>query len=225
MDYRSRLQATILSTIIRDLPHAFWQDFRARSRQVYLDEFHEVLNDQNLVPNHRLHKLVQDRQFRMENLLATVALEHSLTVTPTLVIKNNRSFVYVTNGDVGLTQSYVKTIGAMPKPARFREQHAAMNNISRSPRLDLGDEPSKAILGKDFYGIITHNPVGRHFDEDCQRLGMMQFCVPFDNCSEWAAELAIEEILSAYDDAKPVHGTDRRLPWKESAGKKESDEK
>ena len=224
MDFTSRLQATIISTIIRDYPRAFWQDFRARGRQVYLDEFHAVLNDKNLVHNHRLHKLLQDRHFRMEHLLSSVAQEHSLAVSSTLVVENNRRFVYVANGNLGLTQSYVKTIGAMPKPARFREQHAAMNEISRSPRLDLGDEPSGVILGKDYYGIIAHNPIGRRFDEDCQRLGMMQFCVPFGDCSGWAAELTIEELLSAYDAVAPARGTDRRLAWRKSGGKKESGE-
>ncbi|MCH8097939.1 MAG: hypothetical protein IID53_12760 [Proteobacteria bacterium] len=111
----------------------------------------------------------------------------------------------------------------MPKPARFRERHAAMSNIPKFPRLDLGDEPPEVLLGKDFYGLLAHNPVGKRFTEHEQRLGMMQFCIPVNDCSGWAVELAIEEIVSAYQVAAPAEKVDRRLPWKkrgEEEGKK-----
>src|SRR3546814_4478945 len=67
------------------------------------------------------------------------------------------------------------SIGAMPKPARFRERLAAINDIMRSPRLDLGDEPREVLLGKRFYGLLAHNPAGKRFVESDRRLGMIQF--------------------------------------------------
>src|SRR3546814_7516787 len=76
----------------------------------------------------------------------------------------------------------------MPKPARFRERLAAINDIMRSPRLDLGDEPREVLLGKRFYGLLAHNPAGKRFVESDQRLGMIQFCLPMKDCSDRSEE-------------------------------------
>jgi hypothetical protein len=115
----------------------------------------------------------------------------------------------------------VQAIGAMPKPAKYREQLAAMSAIPKAPRFDFGDEPQEVLLGKDFYGLLAHNPVGKRFTEHDQRLGMIQFCIPVDDCTEWAVELTVEEILSAYESAAPGKKPDRSLPWKR--GKKDTD--
>jgi hypothetical protein len=103
----------------------------------------------------------------------------------------------------------------MPKPARYRERHAALNEIVTAPRLDLGDEPPEVLLGKDFYGLLAHNPAGKRFAADEQRLGMIQFCVPDREMQVWAAQLAIDEIISAYDSIAPTQKADRALPWKQ----------
>src|SRR3546814_19450852 len=79
----------------------------------------------------------------------------------------------------------------MPKPARFRERLAAINDIMRSPRLDLGDEPREVLLGKRFYGLLAHHPAGKRFVESDQRLGMIQFCLPVKACSDWALQIGI----------------------------------
>jgi hypothetical protein len=215
MDWQARLTATVISTIVRDFPKGFWEDARTGTRQSYLDVFHQFNADPNLVGEQRLDKLYQDRHFRMEHLLAIVARKHGLPCTPTLLATNSRHYVYVTKGAIGLTQAYVPAIGAMPKPARFREQLAAMNAIPNKPRLDLGDEPREALLGKDFYGLLAHNPAGRRFAEQDQRLGMIQFCVPVPDCSEWAVELTIDEITAAYERMAPRDkASNRGLRWK-----------
>lgn len=227
MDWHARLKATILSTIVRDFPRGFWEDGRAAARQAYLDVFHQIAADPNLVVEQQLDKLYQDRHFRMEHLLATVARKHGLPSTSTLLATNSRHYVYVAKGSIGLTQAYVPAIGAMPKQARYRERLAAMSAIPKTPRLDFGDEPREVLIGKDFYGLLAHNPAGNRFTEQDQRLGMIQFCVPVNDCSEWAIELAIEEILSEYETAAPSAKPDRRLPWKadKKETKKEDDQK
>jgi hypothetical protein len=140
-------------------------------------------------------------------------------------LPNNRHYVYVANGSLGLTQSYVPTIGAMPKVAKFREVHAAINAISRQTRLDLGDEPKEVLIGKEFYGVLAHNPVSKRFTDHDQRLGMIQFCVPVNDCSGWAVQLTIEEILAAYDSmSRTEKKPDRRLRWKKNPKKKEGKE-
>ena len=145
MDWYERLRSTIVSTIVRDTPKGFWEEIRDRGRQTYLDTFHHVRTDPYMVVNQRIDSLYQVRHFRMEHLLATVAQQHGLACTPTLPSENKRHYVYVTKGAIGLTQAYVPAIGAMPKPARFRERHAKLTDIPKSPRFDLGDEPAEAI--------------------------------------------------------------------------------
>ncbi|MGF1611978.1 MAG: hypothetical protein ACFCUQ_21450, partial [Kiloniellales bacterium] len=179
-----------------------------------------VNSDPTVVNEQRLDKLYQDRHFRMEQLLLALAADHGLDGSPRLLEDNNRHYVYVASGAVGMTQSYVPAIGAMPKPAKFRERLAAMGQIGRSPRLDFGDEPSGLLKVKEFYGLVAHNPAGKHFAEDQQRLGLIQFCVPFDDFSEWALELTIEEILAGYDLLAPSEKGDRSLPWRGREDKK-----
>jgi hypothetical protein len=173
-----------------------------------------VRADPNVVGEQRIDKLYQDRHFRMEHLLTMLAREHGLACSSTLLSENNRHYVYCAKGAIGLTQTYVPAIGAMPKPARYREQLAAMSDIPKFPRLDLGDEPSEVLLGKDFYGLLAHNPIGKRFSEHDQRLGMIQFCAPVKDCSEWAVQITIEEIVAGYERVAPGKKADRRLPWK-----------
>jgi len=220
MDGFSRLRHAILSMIVRDLPLGFWEDARTRAMQTYLDIFHEIKSDPNALDEQRLDKLYQDRHFRMERLLADLAKKHGLACSPTILDENNRRYVYVTKGSFGLTQTYVQAIGGMPHPARFRERLAAMNGIPDEPRLDFGDEPREVLLEKEFYGLLAHNPVGKRFIENDQKLGMIQFCVPSPGCTRWALQLTIQEIISAYEVAKPEQKPERRLAWKKGRGSK-----
>lgn len=225
MDWRDQFTATITSTIVRDIPREFWADLRTKSQHAYLDVFHSVTGDTTVVDEQRLDKLYQDRHFRMEHLMKTLAEDHGLDCSPRLLVDNNWHYVYVASGAVGMTQSYVPAIGAMPKPAKFRERLAKMNQVGKSPRFNFGDEPPGLLKLKDFYAVVAHNPVGKRFQEDHQRLGMMQFCVPFADFSDWALELAVEEILVAYDALAPSKKGDRSLPWKSRDHKKrEKDE-
>lgn len=221
MEMHEHLNAIVLSTIVRDFPRGFWDDVRTAMRQSYLDVYHQIAADPTVLKEQRLDKLYQDRHFRMEHQLAKVAEKHELPCTPTLLHSNNRHFMYVTKGSIGMTQTYVQAIGAMPKPARFRTHLAAMNDIARTPSLDLGIEPREALLGKEFYGLIVHNPVGHRFTEDEQRLGMIQFCVPVKDFSEWALEMTIEEILAVYGSAVPSEKVVRSLPWKKHVKKED----
>lgn len=216
MDPAELQRAIILSTLTRDLPRSFWEDIAIRSRQAYLDVFHQVRNDPTILDEQRLDALYQARHFRMEHLLKTVAEAHGLACSATLLVTNNRSYVYASSGAVGLTQAYVPTIGEMPKPARFRERHSELNRLVTIPGLDFGLEPRELLASKEFYGLIAHNPAGRRFTESEQALGMIQLCVPTVGCSGWAAELPVQEIIASYRVAapSPTPVTERGLTWK-----------
>ena len=221
MDSHERQRRIILSTVVRDIPKAFWEDARARARQTYLDIYHEIAAYPNMLPEQRLDKLYQDRFFRMEYLLSVLATEHGFTWSAKLLAENSHHYVYATRGSVALTQTYVPAINDMPKPAKFREKLAAMNDISAQPQLALGDESPAIFAAKEFYGLLAHNPVGKRFTEDDQRLGMIQFCVPSLLCTRWEAQFALEEIISHYDVVAPASREDRRLPWKNRNDKRE----
>jgi hypothetical protein len=213
MDAYSRLREVIKATIARDCPQEFWREARERAKVAYRDEFHEVANNPNVVKEQRLDRLHQQRHFRMERELMALAEKFGLDHSTTWLECNGRCYVYVASGAIGLTQAYVPYMGAMPNPRRYRERLASRNEI---PRLDLGDEPEGVILAKEFYGVLAHNPMdGKVFGEEGQRLAMLQLCVPTGDGKAWGAELAIEEILSAYPETRPLEAKPERKPvWK-----------
>lgn len=212
MDAHERARSAAMTVVIRDTPRDFWSELRARTRILYGDIFNEIANDRAILPQQRIDKLLQDRHFRMEKLLIDLASRHGLANTTTRLVENNRCYAYVTRGDIGITQAYVPDIGHLPQAARYRERLAEAMGL---PRLDLGDEPTEALIGKQFYGLIAHNPVGRRFLPDDQKLGMIQLCFPAVDCKAWAVEFAIEEIIAAYPETKGATKPRRELAWKE----------
>ena len=209
----ARRRAGILSTVVRDIPREFWEDMRARTRQTYLDAFHRTQNETNLLDQQRLASLYQSRHFRMEHLLHAVAAAHDMACSATLLVENKCHYVYASRGAIGLTQAYVPSIGEMPKPARFRERHSAINRIITAPQLDFGLEAPELLEAKEFYGLIAHNPVGKRFTVEDQTLGMIQLCVPDAGCSSWAAQFTVHEIIAAYTtDTKADRGPEWKRP-------------
>lgn len=203
-----QLKINALNAITLSSPITFWQDCRGAFRQGYMDVFQQVAQDPNIVPEQRIHKLHQDRHFRMEDALFKLAVKHGMPASTTLLAENGYPYVYVARNQIGFTESYVPYIGAMPKPAKFRERLAEATGI---PRLGLGDEPADILGIRNFYGLLAHNPVGKNFDEQQQRLGMIQFCIPSMDTKEWVVELAIEEIITAYPQDR-TQETIRREP-------------
>lgn len=206
-----RLKATIVTTIVRDLPKQFWIDLRGMTRQAYADVFTQIDADPNIVPEQRIDRLRQDRHFRMEHVLSTLADRHGIARSHTLLAENSQHFVYATCGDIGMTQTYVRAIGDLPKAARYWQRLAEACDL---PRLDLGDEPAEVLIGKSYYGLIAHNPIGHRFDPEEQKLGMIQFCVPSRDGKAWALELALEELTAAYPVEKPDVAPERKPKWK-----------
>ena len=214
MDGYERLRATAFSMIVRDTPMAFWSDLRALAINAYADVFADVHADGNVLRDQKIDDLLQRRHFKMEKLIVDLAIRHGLSHSMSLIVQNNRRHAYVFKGDVGMTQSYVQAIGMMPQPAKFRERLA---NSMDLPRLDLGDEPDGAFVMPTLYGLIAHNPIGRRFRADEQKLSMIQFCLPATDCRAWAAEFTIAEILNAYPVAPKKDLPKRSMPWKKQS--------
>lgn len=216
------LKSNVLEAITLSSPKAYWRDCRGAIRQAYMDAFQQVANDPNLVDAQRIHKLHQDRHFRMEHTFFDIASKHKLPASPTLLQDNGYTYVYVATARIGFTQSYVPYIGALPHPAKYWEKLAEGTGI---PRLALCDEPEGIMGIRNFYGLLTHNPVGKRFTEEDQKLGMIQFSVPSMDAKEWVVELAIEEIVSAYPQAPTQEEKVERTPRfkQKDAAKKQED--
>lgn len=182
-----------------------------------MDSFQQVRNDPNLVNEQRIHKLIQERYFRSEKTLLDLAEKHGVSASSTLLQSNGCSYVYLATGTIGLTQSYVPFIGALPNPARYWENLAEKTGI---PRLNLLEEDRLAGV-REIYGLLAHNPVGRDFSESSQKLGMIQFCVPSADAKEWVVELSMEEIIASY--TTEAKSNVRRLPTLRAPKRKEID--
>ncbi len=211
MDAYERLRATAATRIIQNIPAQFWRDLRSLAVIVYADVFAEVSADKNVLADQKIDDLLQRRHFRMEKLIIDLAGKHGLLHSMSLIVQNNRRHAYVFSGGVAMTQSYVQAIGELPQPAKFRERLARSMGL---PRLDLGDEPAGAFVMPNLYGLITHNPVGRRFYPEEQKLGMIQLCLPSSDFKTWAAELTVAEILDTYPVAPRRDVSKRSMPWK-----------
>jgi hypothetical protein len=213
----------VLRALVAYVPSPFWLTLAARVRQTYRDCFEQALHNPQIDTNQRLDWLLQHRHFCMEKVLSTVSSDHGMPVSSSLVVANNRRYMLVGCGPMLFTQAYVATLADVPHPARFREHHSRMNAVSANQQLRLGDQPEELLEKKDFYGIITHNPIGRRFTETDQSLSMIQFSVPEIGCSDWVAQLTFQEVIDAYGraDKKEAPRRDRDAPWKESEKKKD----
>jgi hypothetical protein len=157
-----------------------------------------------VLPEQKIDDLLQRRHFKMEKLIVDLANRHGLSHSLSVILQNNRRHAYVFKGDVAMTQSYVQAIGMMPQPAKFRERLAGSMGLPR--------------LMPNLYGLIAHNPIGRRFRADEQKLGMIQFCLPSADCRSWAIEFTVTEILDAYPSAPKKDVPKRSMPWKKPKG-------
>jgi hypothetical protein len=208
-------RAHLLARVVKGIPRAFLEDFFKRTAAAYSDRFQLVKHEPTTLEEHRLSKLLADRVFRMDWELKKSADAHGLIATSRPVAENNWSFTYVIAGDIGLTQSYVPTIDELPKAAKFRDELAMAGNI---PRLPL-DDPAEIYQPKKFYALLAHNPIGRHFTEEDQKLGSLQLCIPYKDMNGWALTMSVPELLSYYPVTTKEAEPTRAPTWKRKPGR------
>lgn len=211
-------KAHVLKLLTTCFPVGFWQGVQDRARALYLDRFSEISASPQLNASQRLSLLWQDRHFRMEWLLADEAAQHGVPASATLIPNNGCYYTLVAHGPVRLVQSYVRRIGTMPRPARFRSQLASINTFERNPGLDLieGERPFRAP--SEFTGVLLSSPVGASFREDHQALGAIGLHVPYEDLSGWAVSLPLVDIVASYakPEARPDIVTPRLKPGRKT---------
>jgi len=208
-DYE-RIRGYILEQAVVNVPRGFVEEYADRARRAYAEMYAEVAASSTTLEHQRLFKLNQDRCFRMDWELYTAAKAHGLVATANLLPENQWYHAYTVTGSFGITQSYVQALGDLPQPAKFRERLA---EAARCPRLPF-DDPEEIFAVKDFYALFAHNPVGRTFSEEHQRLGSLMFCVPSKDMRSWAADISVPELLSLYPAAKVARKASRAPTWK-----------
>lgn len=149
--------------------------------------------------------------------MAMAAKAAGLPYTAKELAENDWHYTYVVAGKFGFTQSYVTAMGALPQPAKFRSDLASAASV---PRLAL-DAPPEVFLPRRLYGLFAHNPIGRSFTEDHQKLGSLQLCIPFKKMDGWALEIGVLELLSRYPAATKAGVAERGPNWKKVPAKKE----
>jgi hypothetical protein len=207
----ARLREHLLESITQNVPRGFLDDFQRRTVNAYREKFHDVMHDPTALSEQRLAKLIQDRMFRMDWELAQAAKACGMPVTSKPLPENAWSYTYVVAGSFGLTQSYVPAIGALPKPAKFRDDLATAAGV---PRLPL-DDPKEIYQIKDFYALFAHNPLGKFFTEDEQQLGTLQFCIPCKDMNDWTFAMSFAELLSYYPAMAKKPRATRAPTWKQ----------
>lgn len=190
----SALREHVIAQAVRSIPEAFLREVNDRFPRAYAEEFAELAHKPARLPEQRIFNLIQDRCFRIDWELSEAARAHGLPYTVKPLPANSWRHTYVTSGGFGLTQSYVQRTGDLPQPARFRDRLA---EAARCPRLPI-DDPAEIYAIREFYALLAHNPVGRGFTEEEQRLGSLMFCLPDSGMKGWAVEISVPELLSHY---------------------------
>ncbi len=210
MDYDEKNRAHVIKLLTQSLPVGLWRGLQDRTRLLYQDTFSEAQSDPVINPSQRLHYLWQRRHFRMEYLLQNEAAQNAVPVTSEMIARNRCYFTLAQSGPVRMTQSYVRTAGALPRPAAFRKQLAKMNEFDMQPGLLLVEEDKPFSAPPEITGIILHSPCGSVFREEHQALGAIGIYFPYRNFSGWAVGLTFAEIIASYD--VPVEQTDIVTP-------------
>ena len=200
----------LIAKIVDNISRGFLEEFQKRAPGAYLDRFQLVRHEPTTLQEQRLPKLIADRVFRMDWELAQAAETFGLPATSKPLPENSWYYTYVIAGDIGLTQSYVPAIGALPKPAKFRNDLAMAAGV---PRLPI-DDPAEIYQVKHFYALLAHNPVGKRFTEEDQKLGSLQLCIPCKDMNSWAFAMSVAELLSYYPAAAKKPEPTRAPTWK-----------
>ncbi|GAB5540006.1 MAG: hypothetical protein Salg2KO_21090 [Salibacteraceae bacterium] len=217
MEAREQLKQHITSRAVDTFSKEFLTEIQDRIGRAYVGTYDHVAHDKTVLKEQKIHKLRQDRCFRMDFELSEIATKFGLQNTAKKLPENDWAFAYVVNGDFGFTQSYVQKIGDLPNPAKYREQFA---ESARVPRLSLEND-SEFYKPRNFYGLFAHNPIGAKFDEDSQKLGSLQFCVPFMDMKGWALEISVPELISLFPSVSKTPLAKSGPTWKTPAEKKQ----
>jgi hypothetical protein len=204
------LRTAVLATVVSDTNQKFWKRLSDLLEWAYNDAFQAVANDQRILEEQRSAKLLDERFYLAEGALHRAAREADLIASAQTITINGWNYTLVRGGGVCLIQCYVQTPSELTRPARFREQHAAVNTFLGAPQLALGDIEAALFDVAKVNGILIHGPAGRDFQEDDQALAFANFAVPNETYSCWGLNLPVASIIEAFDERRAAHREPQR---------------
>lgn len=223
------LQQEVLTTVLRETNPVFWNTLMQRNRWAYSEAFESVDKDTRPLPDQKKAKLLDERFYLCERALHDAALAAGAVSSGQKITINNWVYTIARVGAISIIQSYVPSQNDFTRPAKFREQHAALNNFLSRPQLALGDIAPEIFDISSVAGIVVHGPRGRPFTEAFQRLEFVNFCVPSEDYKRWEVNLSVSEILAAFA-AEPVAPSAQRdianpIPRDRDQDKKDAEKK
>jgi hypothetical protein len=136
------IRQEVLALLLRDTPFRLWEAVSTRMRWAYSEGFAGVSNDPRILPGQKAAKLLDDRFYLAERSLHDAANDSGITSSGQKIEINGWVYTLVRSGGVCIVQAYVKTPQDFARPAKFREQHAALNKFLQRPQFAFGDVPA-----------------------------------------------------------------------------------
>jgi hypothetical protein len=193
------LQQEVLDVLLANTQPTLWDEVKRRNEGAYSEAFAAVQNDPRILPNQKAAKLLDERFYLCERALHDSATPETGAVSSGQKIAINRwVYTIVRAGPVSMIQSYVPTLRAFARPAKFREQHAALNDFLKRPQFALGDVPAELFDISSIGGMLVHGPLGRAFTAEDQKMGFLRFCVPSPDYRRWEVDLPVGQIIGAF---------------------------
>lgn len=204
-------QQVVLARLLQETNQAFWQELQHRKRWAYSEAFAAVDHDTRILTGQKAAKLLDERFYLCERALHDSAIAAGAASSDQKVPINGWVYTIVRVGTVSLIQSYVQTPDDFTRPAKFREQHAALNGFLRQPQIALGDVSPALFEPSTLAGIVIHGPINKKFDEAAQRVGFLNFCVPSEDYKRWDVKLPVAEILAAFNSVPAEQSQQRDI--------------
>jgi hypothetical protein len=204
IDHRSKdsgvadqlVRQEVLALILKETPFALWRSTMTRMTWAYSEAFASVAKNPLILAAQKPAKLLDDRFYLAETALHESAKDSGIISSGQKIEINGWVYTLVRSGGICLMQAYIQSPLDFARRARFREQHAALNDFLSRPQFAFGDVPPSLFDVSQIAGIIVHGPKSKVFDEKEQRLGFLNLCVPSEDYRRWELNIPVAEIMS-----------------------------
>jgi hypothetical protein len=193
---RSRRERVLLRIAASCSPSGFWLGLQSMVRRGYKETLEKNQNDSNLLQQSVGFKTVHDRHFYVDKGLYDISLEFGFRCVPALIKINRWRYAQTDLGPLTVIQKYCRTRVDLPKPADFRKK------LARSGGISIQDDLLRPRLVKQNHvstlnGILIHGPLSRiPKSPDFGSAGFICYAIPYDDYSDWAAILDLDNLVS-----------------------------
>lgn len=146
----------MLNLILSNIPYKFIEAFHGQLAALYRESHSSVSNYTLWLEPEAKFVLPYHRRGICEAAFRRTALDSGLRVRDLQHNARNCNYVLVRAGKILLTQVAVRE-GEGIRPAKSREQHAAVNQFLNNPGFEFIDAPDFRVPGA-VYGTIVHGP-------------------------------------------------------------------